>query len=56
MNWYIYRSPKKAGDAPLEVLPYEPNDFIAGIKAQKYGSIVFISEEQLNAERKEGKT
>lgn len=48
MRWFIFKSPKLAGDQPLEVFHYEPPQYIIQLRAVKYGSIVVISEEELN--------
>lgn len=47
MKHYIYKSPYKPGDTPIEIMKWEPNDFIVGLKAKKYGSIEIISEEDV---------
>lgn len=44
MNYYIFKNPYKKGDMPLEKLTYEPDDFMIGQKAVKYGTIIVISE------------
>lgn len=51
MNYYIFKSPRKKGDRPLETLHYEPNDFIIMQKAVKHGPVVVVSEESLTAEK-----
>ena len=47
MKYFIFKSPRKKGDTPLEVLNYEPQEFIIEAKAMKYGSVEVVSEEKL---------
>lgn len=47
MKYYIFKTPKLPSDKPLEVLNSEPLDYLIQQKALKYGSIVVISEEEL---------
>ena len=50
MKYFIFKSPRKPGDTPLEVLSYEPSQFIIEMKAKKYQSIIIIFEEDLKKE------
>lgn len=47
MRFFIFKSPKKQGDRPIETLDYEPNELIISQRAAKYGPIIIISEESL---------
>jgi len=49
MKWFIYKTPKRLGDRPVVTLNYEPNEFIIGQYAVKYGPIICISEEEERA-------
>jgi hypothetical protein len=52
MRYFIFKSPRKPGDQPLETLAYEPGEFTISNKAVKYGPIVVISEEAIKNEDK----
>lgn len=47
MNFYIFKSPHKKGVKPLEVLTYEPPDYIVRLRALKYGSIEIMNDDKL---------
>ena len=52
MKWFVFKTPRKHGDRPVEVKEYEPMVTQIELYAQRYGPIVVVSEEQLDKERK----
>lgn len=53
MKFYIFKSPWKWNDIPLETYSTEPLEYIIAEKAVKYGQIAVVSEKQLEDKRLE---
>ena len=54
MKYFIFKAPYKKGDSALEEMGFEPSEFLIGMKAQKYGSVVIMSEEDVKKEEENG--
>jgi len=51
MKYYFFKAPRKPGDQPIEEVTYEPNEFIIGQKAMKYGAVIVLDEKAWKEEQ-----
>lgn len=50
MKYFVFKTPRKKTDRPLEEISYLLNDFLIELKALKYGPIEILNEDQLKKE------
>lgn len=53
MKYYLFKLPRKLGDKEIEILKFEPTEFMLEQKAMKHGPILVITEEELLKEKQE---